>query len=230
VKLKFASSRGHLVSTFLQSPLPSSSVYRDSDDDGAGVGVGNRDYDNEASVVDGHTFPLHEELANLDAFRQDTRYAGFNLLLLSPRWEETAETPAPAPRLLTSASLRFEACLVTNHGQGGDIAKRSLTASERACGGVSNGIDGRGAESWPKIRQGLRAMQELLDDLIVTKTPSAADDVTTTATTCRHHPDMSELELELTERVFKLLTYVVCFLPCCFVRVPLFWVGSFVVM
>lgn len=40
------------------------------------------------------------------------------------------------------------------------MAARSLSHGERQCGGLSNGIDGKGANEWPKIQVGIRSMRE----------------------------------------------------------------------
>lgn len=102
----------------------------------------------------------------------DARYAGFNLVLLAP-----ASTPHP--------SLSFDALFVTNHGGGGSITYRALTDAQRHRGGVSNGIDGNGADEWPKVQHGVRAFEELLD----TMSPNTPED-------------------QLTERLFDLLMWV----------------------
>ena len=98
-------------------------------------------------------------------------YAGFNLLLLAP---------APEP-----PSLSFDALYATNRGAGGPITYRALTDAQRHRGGLSNGIDGNGADEWPKVQHGVHALDALLDTL---------------------PPDTSEDQL--TERLFDLLTWV----------------------
>ena len=75
-------------------------------------------------------------------------YAGFNVLFLAPR-----DVDGP---------VAYDAAFVTNHGGGGRVAHRALSAAERACGGLSNGIDGAGAENWPKIRQGSQLFVDAL--------------------------------------------------------------------
>lgn len=84
----------------------------------------------------------------------DARYAGFNLLLLEP-----ASAPPP------SSIFSFDALYVTNHGGGGPITYRSLTDAQRHSGALSNGIDGHGADEWPKVQHGVRAFEDLLKDL-----------------------------------------------------------------
>jgi uncharacterized protein with NRDE domain len=74
-------------------------------------------------------------------------YAGFNMLLLSP---SSIEPDGP---------FEYDALYVTNHGAGGKISSRKLTTSERRCGGLSNGVDGQGAETWPKVQVGISALE-----------------------------------------------------------------------
>lgn len=119
--VKYASSRGHLVSSFLQSNL----------------------------ALDDHVRIMLSE---------DETFAGFNLLLLEPAKDE-------------DGAISFRSVLITNHGGGGTMAARALTASERQCGGLSNGIDGKGANEWPKVQVGIRSMREA-----VKSAPSAEED------------------------------------------------------
>ncbi|KAH8091054.1 DUF833-domain-containing protein [Cristinia sonorae] len=107
---------------------------------------------------------------------QNLSYAGFNLLLLSPT-NKTSED-----------ALSFDAMYVTNSGGGGKITARPLSASERDCGGLSNGIDGRGASEWPKVKLGTSAFKEIVAT-IRADTP----------------------EEELTETLFELLAWVYSF-------------------
>jgi uncharacterized protein with NRDE domain len=60
--------------------------------------------------------------------------------------------------------LAFDAFLVTNSGARGPITVRALTEEERRCGGLSNGIDGKGGNEWGKVVQGTRSLKALLDD------------------------------------------------------------------
>ncbi|KAI0079492.1 DUF833-domain-containing protein [Panus rudis PR-1116 ss-1] len=113
--------------------------------------------------------PLREHMSSLIA--ENAQYAGFNLLLLSPSDNG-------------SASLSFEAGYVTNHGGGGCVTARPLTDAERRVGGLSNGVDGKGAEEWPKVKQGVEMFADVLGSI---------DDSTT--------------QLELSERLFHLLTW-----------------------
>lgn len=114
---------------------------------------------------------LEEHLEKLVA--ENTPYAGFNLLLLSAVWSENDAHPR----------LSFEGGYVTNHGGGGKIAARPLTDAERRRGGLSNGIDGKDADTWPKVKHGLNLFSEVLDSIT-----ENLDD------------------LELSERLFQLLT------------------------
>jgi hypothetical protein len=84
---------------------------------------------------------------------QNASYAGFNLLLLEPL------------QLPFADELAYGARLVTNAGGGGRIRARALSDAECACGGISNGVDGQGGDSWPKVVQGRAALQSVLDGL-----------------------------------------------------------------
>ncbi|KAG6813017.1 hypothetical protein H0H92_014755 [Tricholoma furcatifolium] len=88
----------------------------------------------------------------------DSKFAGFNLLLFKP----TASLP--------DGPLQFDSVLVTNHGSGGTIQPRLLSAKERICGCVSNAIDG-GPTEWPKVRH---AKQEL-DTVLQTLSPDVKE-------------------------------------------------------
>jgi uncharacterized protein with NRDE domain len=90
------------------------------------------------------------------ALAKEVKYAGFNLLLLSPSLSED------------SRSLYFNGTLVTNGGGGGVITSRPLSSEERRCGGLSNGKDGQGGSEWPNVKQGTRS----LDNILRTLSPS----------------------------------------------------------
>jgi len=94
--------------------------------------------------------PFSDELEKFN--RQDTKFAGFNLLLLSPS-------------LRDSEKLSFDATLVTNHGAGGIITSRPLSADERQGGAMSNGVDGQGGDEWPKVQQGVQSLTNFLKEL-----------------------------------------------------------------
>ncbi|KAI9465003.1 NRDE protein-domain-containing protein [Lactarius psammicola] len=87
--------------------------------------------------------------------RQTTPYAGFNLLLLEPLASSSAST----------YTLAYDARLVSNGGGGGPIHARAPTDAERACGGMSNGVDGHGGDLWPKVVQGRDELGNVLDEL-----------------------------------------------------------------
>jgi len=77
----------------------------------------------------------------------DAKFAGFNLLLLTPT---TILDDLGINN--TTSILRYESLFVTNHGGGGSVTSRTLTSSERSCGALSNGIDGTDAHLWPKVQ------------------------------------------------------------------------------
>jgi len=101
--------------------------------------------------------PSHH-LASEDQVRNivpdhDAKFAGFNLLLLTP----TKYTPPLDSGASSSSSsiIRYDELplLVTNHGGGGFVTSRILSLSERSCGALSNGIIDRGdAHLWPKVQ------------------------------------------------------------------------------
>lgn len=103
--------------------------------------------------------------------RDGRAYAGFNLLLLAPR----AGPPG----------LAYDAAYVTNHGGGGRVAARPLSDDERRCGGLSNGVDGAGADAWPKVRTGSALFLRVLQ---AAAAPETSEDA-------------------LAERLFELLTW-----------------------
>jgi uncharacterized protein with NRDE domain len=89
---------------------------------------------------------------------QNPSYAGFNLLLFQPLQQHQQQQPL-------AGKLAYGARLVTNAGGGGRIRARALSDAECACGGISNGVDGRGGDAWPKVVQGRAALQSVLDGL-----------------------------------------------------------------
>ena len=141
----FTSSRGHLVSSFLLSDSSS---------------------------------PLEDEVGKVVS--SDTKFAGFNLLLLAPapppvstipeeilephgqELELTAEEAIVDSR---DRKLSYDAILVTNHGGGGPLQARRLISAERACGCISNGIDGRGGNEWPKVKRAVSSFDDVLKSL-----------------------------------------------------------------
>ncbi|KAJ7696676.1 NRDE protein-domain-containing protein [Mycena rosella] len=91
------------------------------------------------------TFLLADADATLEElYPPAAQYAGFNLLVLAAEWEAGAD-----------ARLHFPyASLLSNGGGGGLLSARPLRPEERACGGLSNGVDGKGADAWPKVAHG----------------------------------------------------------------------------
>ena len=81
--------------------------------------------------------------------QQETAYAGFNMMLF-------------APLNAHGAPLQYEARLVTNHTGGGQIQVRELDTAECAAGGVSNGVDGRGGNMYPKICEGVASLEQAI--------------------------------------------------------------------
>lgn len=116
--------------------------------------------------------------ADADALipRED-KYAGFNLLLLTPYWS-SRDGP--------NRSLSFNSTYVTNHGGGGTITTRASTPAERSSGGMSNGIDGPepDAGTWPKVQHGLHSFKSIMN----TARPRIP-------------------EMELAENLFEMLTW-----------------------
>ncbi|KAI6044923.1 hypothetical protein EDC04DRAFT_2640695 [Pisolithus marmoratus] len=103
-------------------------------------------------------------------------YAGFNLLLLSPRLARSSTTPSPrdkdpddpveTPATFTDIPMKsvifYDAYLATNHGAGGEITCRPLTHAERQYGGLSNGSDGYGGKEWVKVKKGLEILRTVV--------------------------------------------------------------------
>lgn len=69
------------------------------------------------------------------------------------------------------------------------ITSRLLSSEEQCVGGVSNGVDARGGQSWPKVVQGRGMLQEVL---------SRNDE----------EEESSGSEEKLIEDLFSLLAYV----------------------
>ncbi|TRM60558.1 NRDE protein-domain-containing protein [Schizophyllum amplum] len=86
-------------------------------------------------------------------FPSEGQYAGFNMLLFAPQAASVSHD-----------LLSFDGALVTNHGAGGHIAARPLSGQERYAMGCSNGVDGEGADAWPKVRQGVSDFQQIMRD------------------------------------------------------------------
>ncbi|KAI0926979.1 hypothetical protein AcW1_007650 [Taiwanofungus camphoratus] len=97
---------------------------------------------------------LQYEVADIVA--QNAKFAGFNLLLLSP----SRLTDMDGTR-----NLSLDAAFLTNFGGGGAITARNLSNEERRCGGMSNGIDRQGASDWPKVKRGIQALDHVLNSM-----------------------------------------------------------------
>ncbi|TFY64912.1 hypothetical protein EVG20_g5788 [Dentipellis fragilis] len=124
---------------------------------------------------------LDEYVAELES--QETVYAGFNLLLLSPttttntkcvehpasKAATLASDPASSPTEPSSKpTLAYTGVLVTNSGGGRTpLTVRPLREDECNCGGLSNGVDGHGADAWPKVINGVYHVQEALERMDV---------------------------------------------------------------
>ncbi|KXN84332.1 hypothetical protein AN958_12747 [Leucoagaricus sp. SymC.cos] len=165
----FTSSRGYLVSSFLLSDSSS---------------------------------PLEDEVGKI--VLPEAKFAGFNLLLLAPAPPSSSTIPIetgtpegcghelePRRREVIVSSreqkLSYGAILVTNHGADGRLEARPLTSAERACGCMSNGIDGQGGNEWPKVKRASSSFEEVIKSL-------PAD-------------SSSANEPELVEKLFGILTW-----------------------
>lgn len=94
--------------------------------------------------------PLEDELGRIVS--PNAVFAGFNLLLLSPT-------------LRSDDTVAYDALFVTNHGGGGVLTSRPLTPEEQRCGCMSNGIDGKDAQDWPKVQHATRDFSAVLQSL-----------------------------------------------------------------
>jgi len=81
----------------------------------------------------------------------ESRFAGFNLLVF-------------VPHVSGSEILSYEVSKVSNNGGGNPIISRPLTGEERKGGAMSNGIDGKGGDEWPKVQDAMRGLREVLKD------------------------------------------------------------------
>lgn len=151
--LKFPQSRGHLVASFLATPPSSLTGLTDIEQYLRGL-VGPSDLTDEGGA----------------------RYAGFNLLLLSPRVTCSSATPSPrdtnsdhpvgthVPLMSTPTKsvVSYDAYLATNRGASGQITYRPLNPAERQYGGLSNGSDGYGGKEWVKVKKGLEILRTVV--------------------------------------------------------------------
>ena len=70
-----------------------------------------------------------------------------------------------ADALLETGNVAVALRVHALHGGGGTITGRMLSEEERHIGGMSNGIEGRGADEWPKVKHGRQALRDLLHGL-----------------------------------------------------------------
>lgn len=82
----------------------------------------------------------------------DTKFSGFNLMLF-------------APLMKSDGSVSYQSLFVTNHGAGGILTSKPLSEDERRCGAVSNGIDGAGANDWPKVKRAIKDFDAVFQTL-----------------------------------------------------------------
>ena len=97
---------------------------------------------------------INEEIQNL--LDLESRFAGFNLLVFVPHVSKSESDG--------SWRLSYEVAKLSNNGGGNPIVSRSLTSEERKGGAMSNGIDGKGGDEWPKVRDATRSLREVLGD------------------------------------------------------------------
>ncbi|KAF8816565.1 DUF833-domain-containing protein [Phlegmacium glaucopus] len=97
-------------------------------------------------------YPLEDQVCKL--VPGDAKFAGFNLLLLTPTTRQVNSG---------GSTISYESLLVTNHGGGGPLTSRTLSSSERSCGALSNGIDGAGANLWPKVQHATESFPALVE-------------------------------------------------------------------
>lgn len=127
----------------------------------------------------GQHLASEDQIRNIVPF--DSKFAGFNLLLLTPT---TTTTPFDSG----ASSIRYdESLLVTNHGGGGSVTSRTLTSSERSCGALSNGIidSPDAAHLWPKVQHATAHFPAVVES----RSPDPTD-------------------VELVDDLFKLLAWV----------------------
>ena len=101
-----------------------------------------------------------EEIQNL--LDLESRFAGFNLLVFVPRVSKSESEG--------SWRLSYEITKLSNNGGGNPIVSRTLTSGERRGGAMSNGIDGKGGDEWPKVQDATRSLREVLQDDVSDRT------------------------------------------------------------
>ena len=97
---------------------------------------------------------IQEEIQRL--LDLEFRFAGFNLLVFVPHLS--------GPESEGPWRLSYEVTKLSNNGGGGPIFSRSLTSEEQKGGAMSNGVDGEGADEWPKAKDATRILREVLRD------------------------------------------------------------------
>ena len=104
------------------------------------------------------------------------------------------------PHVSESASggswrLSYEIAKLSNNGGGNPIVSRTMTREERKGGAMSNGIDGKGGDEWPKVQDATRSLREVLKGDF-----DRAED----SDSCRRSDE------ELAEELFGILSQWVC--------------------
>ncbi|KAF9644070.1 DUF833-domain-containing protein [Thelephora ganbajun] len=97
---------------------------------------------------------IKEEIQNLLDLK--SRFAGFNLLVFIPQVSKSESDGL--------WRLSYEVTKLSNNGGGNPITSRTLTSEERKGGAMSNGIDGKGGDEWPKVKDATRSLREVLKD------------------------------------------------------------------
>ena len=107
--------------------------------------------------------PIHEEIQHLLGLK--SRFAGFNLLVFSPRLSKVESEG--------SRELSYEVTKLSNNGGGNPIVSRALTREEWKGGAMSNGIDGKGGDEWPKVKEATSRLKEVFKDDVERKESSS---------------------------------------------------------
>ena len=68
------------------------------------------------------------------------------------------------PHISGSRRLSYEVVKLSNNGGGNPIISRSLTVDGQNGMAVSNGIDGKGGDEWPKVQDAAQSLREVLED------------------------------------------------------------------
>ena len=53
---------------------------------------------------------------------------------------------------------------MTNHGGGGSLQAHQLMLTEQTCGYISNGIDSKGGNEWPKVKRAVSSFDNVLKE------------------------------------------------------------------